>query len=67
MSSDRPLEFSAAPDSREFLQQELQQRQARLMQLTPASDPLQRAALQYEIAEIMLELGGAGMPEAAWG
>lgn len=66
-SSDNPLEFTAAPDSRQFLQQELDNRQQQLMKLTPASDPLQRAALQFEIAEIMLELAGQGMPEAAWG
>ncbi|MEZ5534921.1 MAG: hypothetical protein R3F02_04785 [Thiolinea sp.] len=67
MSNDNPLEFSAAPDSRQFLQQELDKRQQQLMKLTPASDPLQRAGLQFEIAEIMLELAGQGMPEAAWG
>ncbi len=43
------------------------QRQAQLMQLTPASSPLERANLQYEIADIMLELEEPGMREAAWG
>jgi hypothetical protein len=66
-SNDNPLEFSAAPDSRQFLQDELNKRQQQLMSLTPASDPLERAGLQYDVAEIMLELGGPGMPEAAWG
>lgn len=69
MSSDSnsPLEFSAAPDSRQFLQDELNKRQQQLMSLTPASDPLERAGLQYDVAEIMLELADKGMPEAAWG
>nr|CAA6830618.1 MAG: Unknown protein [uncultured Thiotrichaceae bacterium] len=66
-NNDNPLEFSAAPDSREFLQDELNKRQKKLMSLTPASDPLERAGLQYDVAEIMLELAGKGMPEAAWG
>lgn len=65
--SDAPVEFTAAPDSRALLQQELAQRQAALMQMTPSTDPLARAALQYEIAEIMLDLDEPGMREAAWG
>lgn len=65
-SNDSPLEFSAAPDSRQFLQDELNKRQQQLMNLTPASDPLERAGLQYDVAEIMLELAEKGMPEAAW-
>lgn len=66
-NSDQQLDFTAAPDSRQFLQDELDKRQAQLMKLTPNSDPMERAALQYEIAEIMLEIGGQGRPEAAWG
>ncbi|MGB0846143.1 MAG: hypothetical protein ACPGSM_05430 [Thiolinea sp.] len=67
MSNDNPLAFSEADDSRHFLRAELNKRQQDLMRLTPASEPLQRAQLQYDIAEIMLELNEQGMPEAAWG
>ncbi|OQX12467.1 MAG: hypothetical protein BWK73_14775 [Thiothrix lacustris] len=62
-----PVEFTASNESRQLLKQELAQRQAQLMQLTPANDPLERANVQYEIAEIMLELEEPGMREAAWG
>lgn len=71
MSDERnptiPVDFTAGQESRQLLQQELAQRQARLLQLTPASDPLERANLQYEISDIMLELDAPGMREAAWG
>ncbi|MGB1010348.1 MAG: hypothetical protein ACPGVP_11530 [Thiolinea sp.] len=67
MSNDSPLAFSEADDSRHFLRAELNKRQQDLMRLTPASEPLQRAQLQYDISEIMLELNEQGMPEAAWG
>lgn len=67
MSDNIPVAFSAGQESRQLLQQELAQRQARLLQLTPASDPLERANLQYEISEILLELDEPGMREAAWG
>lgn len=67
MSDNIPVDFTAGQDSRQLLQQELAQRQVRLLQLTPASDPLERANLQYEISEIMLELDEPGMREAAWG
>lgn len=67
MSDNIPVDFTAGQESRRLLQQELAQRQARLLQLTPASDPLERANLQYEISEIMLELDEPGMREAAWG
>lgn len=67
MSDNTPVEFTAGNDSRQLLKNELSQRQAQLMQLTPASSPLDRANVQYEIAEIMLELEEPGMREAAWG
>ncbi|WGZ95261.1 MAG: hypothetical protein QJT81_04545 [Candidatus Thiothrix putei] len=67
MSDSTPVEFTASNDSRQLLKNELTQRQAQLMQLSPASDPLERANVQYEIAEIMLELEEPGMREAAWG
>ncbi len=61
------LEFTEASESRDFLKQQLDQKQSQLAQLKPDCDPLNRANLQYEIAEIMLDSGGNGMPEAAWG
>lgn len=67
MSDNTPVEFTAGTDSRQLLKNELAQRQALLMQLTPASNPLDRANVQYELAEIMLELDEPGMREAAWG
>lgn len=67
MNDSTPVEFTASNDSRVLLKQELAQRQAELMQLTPISDPLERANVQYDIAEIMLELDEPGMREAAWG
>ena len=67
MSDTTPVEFTASDDSRQLLKQELANRQAQLMQLTPASNPLERANLQYEIADIMLEIEEPGMREAAWG
>ncbi|MGB3917290.1 hypothetical protein J9253_13935 [Thiothrix litoralis] len=67
MSENTPVEFTASDDSRQLLKNELAQRQAQLMQLTPASNPLERASVQYAIAEVMLELEEPGMREAAWG
>ncbi len=61
------LEFTEASESRDFLKQQLDQKQAQLAQLKPDCDPLERAHLQHEIAEIMLDSGGNGMQEAAWG
>ncbi len=61
------LEFTEASESRDFLKQQLDQKQALLAQLKPDCDPLERANLQHEIAEIMLDSGGSGMAEAAWG
>ena len=67
MSDITPVEFTAGTDSRQLLKNELTQRQAQLMQLSPTNDPLERARVQYDIAEIMLELEEPGMREAAWG
>jgi len=61
------LEFTEASESREFIKGEFDKKQKQLAELTLNSDPIQRAELQHEIAEIMIEMGGAGMPEAAWG
>lgn len=65
--TNTPVEFTPGNDSRQLLKDELAQRQAQLMQLTPANNPLERANVQYDIAEIMLELEDPGMREAAWG
>ncbi|KAG1652826.1 hypothetical protein GQR58_025973 [Nymphon striatum] len=48
-------------------QAQLDQKQTQLALLKPDCDPIERANLQHEIAEIMLDSGGNGMPEAAWG
>jgi len=61
------LEFTEASESREFLRQEFEKKQQQLAELKIDCDPIERANLQHEIAEIMLERGGNGMPEAAWG
>ena len=61
------LEFSEAQQSRAFLKATLSEKQAQLAQLNSKSDALTRAKLQHDIAEIMLDIAEAGMPEAAWG
>ena len=61
------LEFTEATESRDFLRQELEKKQLQLAQLKIDCDPMERAKLQHEIAEIMLDSGGNGMAEAAWG
>ena len=61
------LEFTEATESRDFLKQELNKKQIQLAQLKIDCDPLERAKLQHDIAEIMLDSGGNGMAEAAWG
>ncbi len=66
-SQDSGLAFTEATESRDFLKKELDKKQLQLSQLTLDSDPIERANLQYEIAEIMLDSGGNGMAEAAWG
>lgn len=66
-SHSSSLAFSEAQESRRFLVRTLQQKQQQLAQLAPQSTPLERAQLQHEIAEIMLDISDPGMPEAAWG
>ncbi len=69
-ANPQPLEFTTTADTHSFLRDELLKQQRQLMQLTSASDPLVRADLQLQIAEIMLELGESGEPgmvAAAWG
>ena len=61
------LEFTEATESRDFLKQTLNEKQALLAQVNPKSSPIERANLQLEIAEIMLDVSESGMPEAAWG
>lgn len=61
------LQFTEAHQSKAFLREELEKKQAQLGQLTLDANPMERAKLQLEIAEIMLDAGGSGMPEAAWG
>ncbi len=61
------LEFTEATESRDFLKKELDKKQIQLAQLKIDCEPLERARLQHEIAEIMLDSGGNGMAEAAWG
>ena len=61
------LEFTEAAESRDFLKRTLNEKQTLLAQLNPKSTPLERANLQFEIAEIMLDVAENGMPEAAWG
>lgn len=62
-----PLGFSSAQESRQVLHQALAKREQQLMQLRSDCDPLTRAELHLEIAEIMLEINEAGMQHAAWG
>jgi len=61
------IELTPPERSQTFLEEALKTRQQQLMALTLESDALTRAQLQYETAEIMLELAKPGMPEAAWG
>ena len=67
MQKDADIEFTMPDNSRQFLEDELETRQQQLLALTLDSDAVARASLQYDIAEIMIELGKPGMPEAAWG
>lgn len=61
------LEFTAAEESREFLVKRLAEKQEALAKINLGTPPLERAHLQHEVAEIMLDVAEAGMPEAAWG
>jgi hypothetical protein len=65
--SQNSVEFSAPDESKTFLKEELAKKQQQLMQLTLKSEPLDRANLQYEISELMLDIAKPGMLEAAWG
>lgn len=67
MDQPADIELTSPDSSREFLEAELEKRQQQMLALTLESDALARANLQYDIAEIMIELGKSGMPEAAWG
>jgi len=66
-NKDSGLEFTEATESRDFLKSTLNEKQAELAQLNPKSAPLERANLQLQIADIMLDLAENGMHEAAWG
>ncbi len=61
------IAFTEGTESRDLLKAELEKKQQQLSQLKVDCDPLERASLQLEIAEIMLDAGQPGMPEAAWG
>lgn len=65
--TNAPFDFTAADESREFLSDELNKKQKQLAGLTLESSPVERANLQVEIADIMLDIAEPGMPEAAWG
>ncbi|HIO91343.1 MAG TPA: hypothetical protein EYG68_00680 [Leucothrix mucor] len=60
------IEFTAPDDSKAFLNDELTKKQEQLQQLASDADPLERAGLQYDMSEIMLDLATAGMSETAW-
>ena len=66
-NNESGIAFTEAAESRDFLKRTLHEKQALLAQLNPKSTPLERANLQLQIAEIMLDLAENGMPEAAWG
>lgn len=66
-NTPNPVEFSAPDQSKTFLKEQLAKKQKQLMQLTLNSPPLERANLQYDISELMLDIAKLGMPEAAWG
>ena len=61
------IAFTEGTESRDFLKEQLQKKQDALLQLKADCDPIVRANLQLEIANIMLDAGEPGMPEAAWG
>ncbi len=64
---DSKIGFSEATESYDFLKQTLREKQALISHLKPSATAIQRANLQLEIAEIMIEIAENGMPEAAWG
>lgn len=65
--SDSKIGFSETAESLEFLKITLRDKQALLAQLKSTSTPIERADLQLEVAEIMLEVDASGMHEASWG
>jgi len=67
MTNEKNLEFTAAEDSRKFLANELKEKQEQLQQLTLKSSPIERANIQLDIADIMIEVAESGMIEASWG
>lgn len=67
VQKESPLAFTTANESAEFLGQTLAKKQQALAAMALDVNPLERAVVQYDIAEIMLELKRGGMPEAAWG
>jgi len=66
-SNHPSLAFTEADESRDFLKRTLNDKQGLLAQLNPQSSSLERANLQLQIAEIMLDIAENGMIEAAWG
>lgn len=61
------IEFTAPDESKVFLIEALDKKQKKLAALPADSDTLERAVLQYDIAEIMLDIAHPEMPEKAWG
>jgi len=66
-SNHPSLAFTEADESRDFLKRTLNDKQGLLAQLNSQSSSLERANLQLQIAEIMLDIAENGMIEAAWG
>ena len=66
MQSDE-INLITPDSSRAFLESALEERQSKLLTMKADIAPAERADLQLETADIMLELAKPGMPEAAWG
>lgn len=64
---DEEINLITPDSSRKYLENALEERQAKLMSMKADIAPVERADLQLETANIMLELAKPGMPEAAWG
>lgn len=62
-----PINVISPDSSQAFIEAALHERQAKLLAMPADINPLTRADLQLETADIMLELNKPGMPEAAWG
>lgn len=67
MADDSQLEFTAAEETRKYLATQLAEKQNQLQTMTLDTPPLERADVQLDLAEIMLEINESGMNEAAWG